>query len=65
MSTDSGQSGVFDTVSAHVSGELRVDSPIEHRAAPLTNARTISRVGGDVARAPPAARSPSIHARRS
>jgi len=41
-------------VIAHVSGEVRVDLPIEHRAATLAGARATNRVGAAVARAPPA-----------
>ena len=65
MSTDSGQSRRLRHVIAHVSGEVRVDPPIDHRAAALTGARATSRLGAAVARAPPASRSTSVHARGS
>ena len=54
MTTDSGQSGRLDNVTAHVSGELRVDPSIDHRAAAPTGARATSRVGAAVAHAPSA-----------
>ena len=55
----------FDHVIAHVSGEVCLDLPLEHRATALPDARTTTRLDAAVARAPPASPSTSFHARGS
>jgi Putative transposase/Transposase zinc-binding domain len=57
--------GVFDHVTTHLSGEVRVDAPLESPATAVARARAASRVGAAVAHAPPASRSTSLHARGS
>jgi hypothetical protein len=65
MSAYSLRAGALDNVIAHVSGEVRVASPIKHRATALAGARATSRVGAAAAHASPAIQSIAVHARRS